>query len=305
MQLYWEVANMFVEATAIEGEEGNIPKSAYQVGEQLVQAAEAMSVRAISNQSQGDVGISLPPMGQQPFPALPVEPATCVGVWAAYEAIYLQVQIDKSRLLSTKVPKRFQPVLQQLLQAISPAATLHEYFQGQWLIATSPESRLQIVRQAEEGAKALFRAGQNLWAPYQLGAVYSQCVNAKLTFDDLDLGFDPWATTDPNVRERRENDPRAIEELTEFWVNNPEPGKTYRLQQEILAAHQARAIRYMDGTNQTQPPWSSLWAAWRDVVIGGNEISAGYLFVLYAGPDGEGGFVSEARRAGRFRLGIR
>lgn len=305
MQLYWEIASTFVESIALECEEGKIPTEAFVVGQRLCDAAEAMSVQAIRGHSQVEVNVSLPPMPLQPFPGLPPSLAVVSGVWAAYEAIYLQVVTDRRRILAEQVPRRFQPVLQALQQVISPSVALHEHYQGQWLVAPTPEQRLHIVRQAQEEVQQLFAAGQKLWAPYLVGSVYLQCLHAKQTLDDLELGFDPWAITDPDVRASRQTDPKSVDALTKFWFDNPSPGKSYRLFQEILAARERQLVRHATRQSFSYCPWAPLWVAWRPVVIGGVALAPGDYFTLYVGRDAEGGFVSEIRKAGELTFVIR
>jgi hypothetical protein len=196
-------------------------------------------------------------------------------------------------------------VLKQLQQVIQPAVALHEHYQRQWLVAMTDEMKLNIVRQAEKGAQALFAAGQQLWAPYLLGQVYTQCVHAKQTIDDLELGFDPWSITDPTVRGERQGNPKAVDDLTAFWFSNPNPGKSFRLYQEILAARERRLVRYVTGEAFPYCPWAPMWLAWRQVTIGDVLLEAGAYFSLYVGRNAAGDFVSEIRSLGRFRLEVR
>ena len=305
MQLLWDATNVFVEAQALESEDSKVSREAYAVGEQLCTLAETTSVSAIRNHSQAEVDLHLPPPKLYSFLQLPIMPSTCAGVWAVYETIYAKVQGDMRKIMDAQIPKRFQPVLKQLIQAISPSVALHEHYQGQWLIAMTPESKVRIVQEAEEGIKTLFVAGQKLWAPYLLGSVYQQCLNAPQTLDDLELSFDPWILTDPAIRSTHRKSPESEASITAFWAQNPNPGLSYQLQMQIIAAHNKRQVRHVTGGHFPYCPWTSMWLVWRDVELGGVHFDAGTYIALYTGRDANGSFVSEVRSVGRFILSIK
>lgn len=305
MQLLWEAVNVFVEAQALESEDSKVSREAYAVGEQLCTLAEKTSVSAIRNHSQAEVDLHLPPPSLYSFLQLPILPSTCAGVWAVYETIYAKVQGDLRKIMDAQIPKRFQPVLKQLIQEVSPSVALHEHYQGQWLIAMTPEAKVRIVQEAEEGIKTLFYAGQKLWAPHLLGAVYQQCLNAPQTLDDLELSFDPWILTDPTVREEHRKSAESEVAITAFWTQNPNPGLSYQLQMQIIAAHHKRQIRHVTGGQFPYCPWVSMWLVWRDVELGGTHFDAGTYITLYTGNDANGSFVSEVRSVGRFILDVK
>lgn len=304
MQMSWEIANVFIEGVAASSPEDAVPNATYKAGEQLCKRAEEASVLAIRNHSQVEVNLGLAPMKMQPFPQLPKDIYSCAGVWAAYEAVYLQVQTDKSRILGAQVPQRFRPVMERLVQMISPSVALFEYCQNQWLVAMTPEDKLRVVVQASEHAEKLFEAGQMFWAPYFLGGLYTQCQTAKPTLDELDLGFDPWAITDYKIRELRRNDAKSLNELIAFWMANPNPMLAYRLFTEVEEAMARREVRWVTGNAFPYCPWAPMWLAWKDVTLAGRKYPAGTYFSVYAGKGNGGKFVCEIQAAGRFELRV-
>ncbi len=304
--MHWQWATRYYLDTT-RGDYGDTLKMPPRAIEQctvLCDLAEKWTVEAIGNEKRAEVGVQIPLVGMQSFPQLVVDEQTHVGLWAFCDATALQVQTDLNRILSAQVPRRLQPVVQQLQQVVSPNVALLEHYQQSWLTTTTVAAKIDIVQHALGPAKELFEAGQQLWAPYLLGSTYTACISRRPALEDLELGFDPWVVTDPEVRDRYQRDPKAVEELVALWMANPDPGQTYRLQQEILGARSRRAIRYMDGKTLPYCPWTPVWVAWKPVTIGGIHLEAGTMFALYIGPGGDGTFVSEARRAGKFRLEV-
>lgn len=301
--VYWQWANRYFEGVAEVSERAAATHAVRQC-ETLCTLAEDLTVQAIRNQSNAEIGSKVNLIATQPFPNLALDMETYVSVWGVCEATYLQVQTDLSRILRTQFPKRFEPVLRELLNAAHPNLALFEHYQRNWMSSTSSSAQLDIVRRALEPVRILFEVGQRFWAPYLLGQVYTTCLEKKLTLEDLELGFDPWSITDQKARAKLQADPASVQGIVTFWSTNPAPRHTYQLQQEIMAAREQGKIRNMDHRPFPYAPWVSTWVAWTNVTIGGVTLRAGDLFALYAGLNARREFVNEIKHVGHFNLQI-
>lgn len=301
----WQCAGFYLSGCAAATRDpATVPAGVNALSEELATEADAWTTQLVRLQAQLQVGASVRLASLEQLPALQVDADTYQGVWQACEAVGMQAVSDLRRIKNAGIPTRFKEAFLEILSSLEPNAAVLNHLQQRWGGQPSREARIETARQILPVAADLFIAGQQLWAPYLLGPVYQECLAKQLSLDELELGFDPWDLTDPLVRSTLQKDPKAIQELTRFWNQYGHPVQTGELLTELKAARAARKIRYVDGAALPYCPWLPRWLAVRSVEIGGVLLKGGDYFVLYAGKNAHGAFVSEIRRTGRFKLNV-
>ncbi len=296
----WQAATSYLDGVVVlyESEEV-LPTQVYQECDSLCDLAGSMTMRAITLQSELDHGSKPLNASLVSLPDLKIHGLGYVGVWAVFEAIYLQVVSDLQQIEKLGIAKRMQDVYQTAKSALQPKADVFVYLQSSWRTSLSVESRKQLVREALPVVSEIFTIGQQLWAPYLLGQVYVTALRYKPTLDDLELGFDPWCMTDPVQQQKRAGDKASREQLTAFWESVADPAAAYQLSEQLRSALLTRRIRYRYGRAYGTVPWPAQYLVRFPLQLGTRTFNQGDLIVLYASSDDVGRHVIEVRRTGR------
>ncbi len=89
------------------------------------------------------------------------------------------------------------------------------------------------------------------------------------------MGFDPWALTDPLSREKFKRDTEAREAIRLLWLHDPAPEKTLAIQAELEAAYTRGDISFAKKPNGKRmghffcTPWAPIYLVHRPVTLGG------------------------------------
>jgi len=162
----------------------------------------------------------------------------------------------------------------------------------------SRDNQLEIIRDAQPLAHALFELGQRLWAPYLLGQTYVEALRYKPTPEDLGVG-DPWVLTDPLQKQAHAHNPASQEELTKFWSSLADPAAALQLHQQIEEAVRQDRIRLRHGKGYKTVPWPAQYLVRYPVSFGGRKFASGELIAFYAEQVSETAVHLDVRRTGR------
>jgi len=295
----WETAERFFARLTSATQRQFIDRDGVPWCEGLCAAAETYTTEAVRCQSQVEVQVSVPPPQIKQLKDLPVTDDLVAGTWAILEAIYDRVQEDQTRLLGMKVPKRFRPVLHEIVKIVHPNMAVFEHLRQEWDSATTASTRLGVVNQGFDPIRALFRAGQMCWAPSLTGQVYLQCLHTQPTLEDLEFGFDPWLLTDPLQRKAREPKLEHQQELTRFWEKVTSPGDAREVAQQLEQWVRNRKIRQRWGQGQVMVPWPSQFLVRYPVSYGGRSFQCGDLISAFVLQQSDKDWQVEIRRTGR------
>ncbi len=96
--------------------------------------------------------------------------------------------------------------------------------------------------------------------------------------------LDPWVITDPEAKDRFQNDPEAVEALVNTWRNDPNHARTRQIQAEIeqsLDQRRLTRIAYFYCC-----PWAPVYTVNQDVRIGGKRLRRGQQFTFDISAEG-------------------
>lgn len=294
----WEIAERFFAQLTSATHRQFIDRDGVPWCEGLCADAETYTTEAVRCQSQVEVQVSVPPPQFKQLKDLPVTDDLVAGTWAILEAIYERVQEDQNSLLGMRVPKRFRPVLHEIVKIVHPNMAVFEHLRQEWSSATTANARLGVVKQGFDPIRALFRGGQMCWAPSLTGQVYLQCLRAQPTLEDLEFGFDPWLLTDPLQRTAREPRQEHQQELTRFWERVTSPGDARQLSLQLEQWLQTGKIRLRYGRGYNTVPWPSQYLVRYPVSFGGRSFQTGDLIAVFVNRESDHWRV-EVRRTGR------
>jgi hypothetical protein len=102
----------------------------------------------------------------------------------------------------------------------------------------------------------------------------------------LGLSFDAWALTEPGAKRTYLSDDARVAELEASWKSDPGPDQTYALFCLIAEAMKAGTVAPRPGEFTRSAPWIPVFVAQSDVALGDEQLTAGEIFTLRAGPSG-------------------
>ena len=100
------------------------------------------------------------------------------------------------------------------------------------------------------------------------------------------VGFDPWALTDPLSRDKFKRDSEAREAIRLLWLHDPAPEKTLAIQAELEAAYTRGDISFAKKPNGKRmghffcTPWAPIYLVHRPVTLGGMALAPLQTFVF-------------------------
>ena len=195
--------------------------------------------------------------------------------------------------------------IQRTRQLLAEANAKALYAERLWAPDTSQPLHEQIERLLKEALERYFHLGQLLAKPDLIDRYDQRIVPPTIGSVPSrtrlpapgDLGFDPWALTDPATRADWKRDREAREAIDALWTYDPDPRRTLEVQAEIDAALGRGDIGY--ATTRTGArlgnyyccPWSAIYLSKRPVTIGGKDIRPlqQFTFDVSAEEMGEGG----------------
>ncbi len=101
-----------------------------------------------------------------------------------------------------------------------------------------------------------------------------------------EAGFDMWCLTDPEARERFQNDREAVKAIKTLWSLDPDARQTLAIQSDIMAAMARGDIAYaIDRYGKKLghffcAPWGAVYAVKRPLVLGGQRLSTMQQFIF-------------------------
>jgi hypothetical protein len=239
------------------------------------------------------------------LPTISVSEANCDAVWAAYEAIYRRVRADLFRLTQIGVPGAMQKVHTLLTASFQPKEKVFVYVQRQWYAAMTYENKVQIVRDVLPVVQHLYAVGQQIWTPYLLGREYTDIVRTQTQstaiLGPLNLGFDPWILTDPDLIQQKVSVSATCQELAKFWQSVGTPSAAKALQDEITTAVHMGQAALVKGKGFKIAPWMPQYSASVEVTISGQTFQPGDLFSVYPQGGADGKRVIAVRKTGRLQ----
>lgn len=177
------------------------------------------------------------------------------------------------------------PLLERLRGELTAATTtadyarqLHTQFhQGRG----GQELHERIERSIKEAIERAFELGQLAAMPELAGRSRDAATTRPGRLPRPgERGFDPWCLTDPDARDRWQQDPQARRAIDTLWRLDPGPDRTLEIQAEIDAALEAGAIAYATDRsgrrlgNYYCCPWGAIYEAKRPVRIAGKRLRA-------------------------------
>lgn len=293
----WQMATSYLDGNVVEYEQsGALPQSVYGECDALCDLADAMTLKSIQLKSGLDQGVRPTNAQLVEFPTLDVGGPGYIGVWYALHAVFLQVRRDLVYVEAASKLKQMQKVHKEFMGKFQPLVDQYAYLVSSWGAASSEQNRRELVRTALPLAEQLFVLGQQVWAPYLLGKVYTEALRYKPTLEDLEIS-DPWMLTDPLQKKSRLGKADNDAQLTEFWTKLADPAGVIQLQQQLQIELQARRIRLRFGRGYNTVPWPGQYLVRYPVTFGARTFNSGDLIAMFVDQSAEKWKV-EVRKTG-------
>lgn len=294
--LWWQLALVFTDAMLIQ-HDGAMPPEMYRIADILCDnAADHVRHTAQIFATYNDTG--RPPLAQTAgLPPLVSNRLTYLGVWDAANEIVGQVNDDWHTITTLGVPSRMEQVHAGITKVVHASALAAATLRADWASTTMADNRMALAKQLWEHATKMFVVGQQLWAPYLVGAAFKQALQKEKNLDELDLGFDPWVLTDP--RKRTQLDATAARELVRFWESVANRDAVPALVQQMDEALRSGALRRRTTNGCDTVPWQSRFLVIRPITLGGVQFQPRQTCAYF--PANRGTTTIEIRRAGAVR----
>lgn len=139
----------------------------------------------------------------------------------------------------------------------------------------------QLLASPELAAKL---NAQNQLPPLPFGQ--AQSGSTPLLAQPGESAFDMWCLTDPEARERFQNDREAVKAIKTLWSLDPDPRRTLEIQAEINARFERGDIAFATDHYGKKlghffcAPWGAVYVAKRSQNLGGRRLTAMQQFIF-------------------------
>lgn len=301
--ILWQAATCYLDGTMqsfAHDATASFATLAYPGGDALCDTAAEWSRKATHTRSQIQNGTKVRLTQAAQLPSLPVNAYTLKGVWAVYDMITRQVHDDVT-LFAAKgaIPTRYQALYRELTHQVRPHIDVMAELCKDFKATTILQNNLEILAEASRHMQVIFESGQQLWAPYLLGAKYTEAKRRQLSLEELGLGFDPWIMTDPLLRKQYEKDLTKRDELAQFWSSVSDVESLRQLAEQVNTLRRQDVLRRRYGRGYPMVPWPSQFMVRRASTIGGRAFAPGDLIGYFVRQQGANSIQVDIRKTGR------
>ena len=291
--LLWQVALVFTDGVITLYSESALPEEVYRVADALCDDAAAQTRRTKSIK---------PVLAQlAEMPRLPNNVLTYSGVWDACNEIVDQISDDFDTINQFVFPSRMVDIHTATAKVIQTHLPAVKALRDDWNSTTTADNRMQLTKELLTHTAEIFKAGQQLWAPYMVGEKFKEAIQKEKSLDELGLGFDPWILTDPRRKAQVQANAVKVKELIGFWESVTERDPMETLVSEVDNALRSGKIRRRTVCGYTTAPWQSQFLVVRPVTLGGVAFQPCHLCAYYPHHKFTGEVAIEMRRMGVVR----
>ncbi len=302
--LFWMMTTSFLDGVILQEEStsGELSKKQYNVIDSLCDSATEATMQAIdvsaTAEHKGKVTVKLP----FEIPLRSATSGTYNGIWAYCVTVIATVGQLLEQHSTIGIPVRMRELHETMTVAYTKQHQVFTYLVKQWHAAKTKQSKLQSAEQALQIANDVFVIGIKLTAPAAHGGEFVMAQKRKLRPDELDLGFDQWILTDPNLVTAKQNDPTAVQQLAEFWESVSAPQTLLALRQEVDHALATRFVRRRTGRGYASiVPWPSQFLVVKTWTVSGTQFELGDLVSFYPERSSDGKTAVSIRKTGRIK----